>query len=123
MSFFLVTILSRTFALMVSPLPLSISVLGSCSTSSPSAATAADYQAEEKLLLVDGHEILQEQGNAEGRKNKRYREVVQSCILHSCGSWSWNKEMVHAFSWMRKQELGSHELMKMVAAWPKPGMV
>ena len=33
-------------------------------------------------------------GIAEGRKHKRYREVVQSCILHSCESWSWNKEMV-----------------------------
>ena len=27
---------------------------------------------------------------------ERYREVVQSCILHSCESWSWNKEMVDA---------------------------
>ena len=27
-------------------------------------------------------------------KRKRYREVVQSCILHSCESWNWNKEMV-----------------------------
>ena len=33
-------------------------------------------------------------GIAEGRKHKRYREVVQSCILHSCESWTWNKEMV-----------------------------
>ena len=33
-------------------------------------------------------------GIAEGRKHNRYREVVQSCILHSCESWSWNKEMV-----------------------------
>ena len=35
-------------------------------------------------------------GIAEGRKHKRYRKVVQSCILHSCESWSWNKEMVDA---------------------------
>ena len=32
-------------------------------------------------------------GIAEGRKHKRYREVAQSCILHSCESWSWNKEV------------------------------
>ena len=31
-------------------------------------------------------------GTAKGREHKRYREVVQSCILHPCESWSWNKE-------------------------------
>ena len=31
---------------------------------------------------------------AEGRKDKRHREVVQPCTLHSCEVWSWNKEMV-----------------------------
>ena len=33
-------------------------------------------------------------GIAEGRKHKRYREVVQSSILHTCESWCCNKEMV-----------------------------
>ena len=28
---------------------------------------------------------------AEGRKHKRYREVVQPCIFHSCEGWSWQK--------------------------------
>ena len=31
---------------------------------------------------------------AEGKKHKTYRVVVQSCTLHSCESWSWNKEIV-----------------------------
>ena len=35
-------------------------------------------------------------GIAEGRKHRRYREVVQPCLLHSCESWSWNKEMIDA---------------------------
>ena len=35
-------------------------------------------------------------GIAEGRNHKRYREIVQSCLLHSCESQSWNKEMVDA---------------------------
>ena len=46
---------------------------------------------------MDGHEIstkIKELLIAEGRKHKRYREVVQSCILHSCESWSWNTEVV-----------------------------
>ena len=33
---------------------------------------------------------LRKEGNTEDT------EVVQSCILHSCESWSWNKEMVDA---------------------------
>ena len=33
-------------------------------------------------------------GIADGRKHKRYREVVQPCIVDSCEGWSWNKEMV-----------------------------
>ena len=41
---------------------------------------------------MDGFEILQQNKEvAEGRKHKSYREVVP---LHSCESWSWNKEMV-----------------------------
>ena len=39
-------------------------------------------------------EFYKNKGIAEGRKHRRYRQVVQSCILHSCESWSWNKEMV-----------------------------
>ena len=33
------------------------------------------------------------QGISEGRKHGRYRAVVQACILHSCESWSWTKEL------------------------------
>ena len=29
-----------------------------------------------------------------GGSRKRYRQVVQPCLLHSCEGWSWNKEMV-----------------------------
>ena len=47
----------------------------------------------DKALWVDikfyKHKVI-----AEGRKHKRYREVVHSCIVHSCESWSWNKKMV-----------------------------
>ena len=60
---------------------------------------------------------------AEGRKHRRYREVVQSSILHSCESWSWNKEMVDAFTWMRKQEFGSHEFKKMESNGAEFGVV
>ena len=35
-------------------------------------------------------------GIAAGRDHKRYRAVVQASILHSCESWSLNKEMVDA---------------------------
>ena len=35
-------------------------------------------------------------GIAEGRKHKRYRDVVQPCTLHSCECWSWNKKKVDA---------------------------
>ena len=40
---------------------------------------------------------------AEEREHKRYRGIVQSCLLHSCESWSWNKEMVDALhGWARR---------------------
>ena len=64
--------------------------------------------------LVVGHDIIQKnQGTAEGRKHKRYRELVPSCILHSCDSWSWNKEMVNTLhGWeSRKLDLLSFEEM------------
>ena len=47
----------------------------------------------DKALWTD-MKFYKNKGIAEERKHKRYREVVQSCILHSCESWSWNKEMV-----------------------------
>ena len=47
----------------------------------------------DKALWMD-IKFFKNKGIAVGRKHKRYREVVQSCILHSCESWSWNKEMV-----------------------------
>ena len=47
----------------------------------------------DKALWMD-MKFYKNEGIAEGWKHKRYREVVQSCILHSCESLSWNKEMV-----------------------------
>ena len=47
----------------------------------------------DKALWMD-MKFYKNNGIAEGRKHKWYREVVQSCIIHSCESWSWNKEMV-----------------------------
>ena len=44
--------------------------------------------------FLDGLKKYKNKGIAEGRKHKRYREVVQPCVLHSCEGWSWNKEMV-----------------------------
>ena len=49
----------------------------------------------DKALWID-MKFLQEQRIAAGRKHKRCREVVQSSTLHSCESWSWNKEIVDA---------------------------
>ena len=40
--------------------------------------------------------FFKNKGIAEGRKHKRYRDVVKSCSLHSNENWSWNKEMVDA---------------------------
>ena len=47
----------------------------------------------DKALCID-MKCFKHEGISGGRKHKRYREVVQSCILHSCESWSWNMEMV-----------------------------
>ena len=47
----------------------------------------------DKALWMD-MKFYQSKGIAEGRKHKRYREVVQSCILHSLKSWRSIKEMV-----------------------------
>ena len=49
----------------------------------------------DKALWMD-MDVNKNNGVAEGRKHKRYREGVQSCILHSCEGWTWNKEMVDA---------------------------
>ena len=49
----------------------------------------------DKALWMD-MKLCKNKGIAEGRKHKRYKEVVQSCILHSCESWSWDKEMIDA---------------------------
>ena len=37
----------------------------------------------DKALWMD-MKLFSNTGIAEGRKHKRYREMVQSCILHSC---------------------------------------
>ena len=47
----------------------------------------------DKAMCMD-MEFYKNKGIAEGKKHRKYREVVQSCILHSRESWSWNKEMV-----------------------------
>ena len=49
----------------------------------------------DKAMWLDA-KFYQNNGIAEGRKHRRYREVVQSCLLHSCESWSWKKEMIDA---------------------------
>ena len=42
---------------------------------------------------MDLKHFYKNKGIAEGRKHKRYREVVQPCVLHSCERWSKNREM------------------------------
>ena len=49
----------------------------------------------DKAMWMD-MKVYKNKGIAEGRKHRRYREVVQSCLLHSSESWSWNKEMIDA---------------------------
>ena len=49
----------------------------------------------------------------EGRNRRRYREVVQSCILHSCESWRWNRDMVDTLHGWESKKSGCHELKKM----------
>ena len=56
-------------------------------------------------------EFYKNKGVAKGRKHKRYREVVQSCILHSCESWSWNEEMVDALRGWESGNLDEFEKM------------
>ena len=50
-----------------------------------------------RAFWCDIKKFYKNKGIAEGRKHKRYREVVQPCILDSCEGWSWNKEMVDSF--------------------------
>ena len=47
----------------------------------------------DKALWMD-MKFHKNKGLAEGKKHRRYREVVQSCIPHSSESWSLNKGMV-----------------------------
>ena len=39
-------------------------------------------------------QFYKNEGIAEGRKHKRYREVVQPRILHSCEGWGWKQRDV-----------------------------
>ena len=57
-------------------------------------------------------------GIAEGRKHRRYKEVVQSCIRHSCESWSWNEEMVDMFHGWESRNLDLMSLRR----WAQTGM-
>ena len=52
-------------------------------------------------------------GIAEGRKHKRYREVVQPCILHSCEGWSWNKEIFDSLHGWESRNLDLMSLRKL----------
>ena len=65
----------------------------------------------DKALWMDT-KFYRNKGFAEGRKRKRYRAVVHSCILHSCESWSGNKEMVDASHGWESKKFGFHELKK-----------
>ena len=57
------------------------------------------------------------------RKHKRFREVVQSCILHSSESWSWSKEMVHALHGWESWNLDHIEVKKMGTKGDELGIV
>ena len=74
---------------------------------------------EDKALWMD-MKFYKNNGIAEGRKHKRYKEVVQSCILHSCEGWSWNKEMVDALHGWESRNL---DLMRMESNGAEFGMV
>ena len=67
----------------------------------------------DKALWMD-MKFYQNNGIPEGRKRKRYRDVVQSCLLHSCESWSWNKEMVDALHGWESRKLDVMSTRKLV---------
>ena len=62
--------------------------------------------------------FFKNKGVAEGRKHKRFREVVQPCILHSCEGWNWNKEMVDSLDGWESRNL---DLMRS-RKWIKRGL-
>ena len=74
-----------------------LKAMGALITKEADTMSAMKFQMNkaDKALWIDT-KFYKNKGLAERRKHKRYREVVQSCILHSCESWSWNKEMVDA---------------------------
>ena len=75
-----------------------------------------------KAMWMD-MKFYKNKGIAEVRTHRRYREVVQSCVLHSCESWSWNKERVDSFAWLGRQESESYELKKMGTNRNESGVV
>ena len=63
-------------------------------------------------------EKYKNKGIAEGRTHKRYRDVVQPCILPSCVGWSRNKEMVDALHGWESRNLDLMSSRK----WIKRGL-
>ena len=73
----------------------SLQAMGALISKEADSMTALKFRMNkaDKAMWMD-MEFYTNKGIAEGKKHRKYREVVQSCILHSCESWSWNKEMV-----------------------------
>ena len=76
----------------------------------------------DKALWMD-IQFYKNKGLAEGRKHKRYREVVQSCILHSCERLELEQGNGGYSARLGEQECGSHEFEKMGSNGAEFGMV
>ena len=76
----------------------------------------------DKALWMD-MKFYKNKGIAEGRNTKRYREVVQSCILHSCEKLELEQRNGGYSAWLGEQGLGSHEFEKMRSNGAEFGMV
>ena len=75
----------------------SLKTLGAIITKKADSKSAMKFRMNKagKAMWMD-MKFYKNKGIAEVRTHRRYREVVQSCVLHSCESWSWNKETVDA---------------------------
>ena len=62
-------------------------------------------------------------GIADGRRHRSYREVEPSCILHSCESWSWDKEMFDALHGWESRNLDLMSFKRMDPFGSESGMV
>ena len=69
-------------------------------------------------LWLDMENCLQKLWNCTRKKHKKFREVVQPCILHSCEGWSWNKQVVDALRGWESRDLDLTSSRK----WIKRGL-